>query len=519
MGRFTTGFLPHLLALILLAAPAVHAADITLRSADSAVELSGELLDFDGEFYRIRTKYGDMTLNARGVICHGLGCPDPGQYAADLAISGTSDEVQDMLPGLIEAYAFESGFTATRSDHGGGWTIFVSDRANVPVARIQARAGTDESAFADLASGTADLIITTRRPTDAEAEAAIAGGAGDPRARYRSRIVALDGLAFIVNRRNPITSLGLGDLTDIYSGTTVSWDGLGAEDVPIRVLGRAQRSDLSARVRTLLFNAEDGPQPIPLRSFPDNATLADAVAADPFALGYATVSTIGNARALSLRGTCGMRIVPSRFAVKAGDYPLLTYIHAFTPERRLPVFARGFLTWLDSDSAQEALARMGRFGLDIDSARFADQNERVANAIRAADQEITLDHLRGFVRSFSNAARLSTTFRFSDNSTDMDERSSRNVALLARRIEDGDFDGRELVFAGFSDSVGGAAGNRRISRQRAEQVADLVRKAAARADLSRLTISAIGLGEISPLACNDDELGRRINRRVEVWLR
>ena len=81
------------------------------------------------------------------------------------------------------------------------------------------------------------------------------------------------------------------------------------------------------------------------------------------------------------------------------------------------------------------------------------------------------------------------------------------------------FEGHELVFAGFSDSVGGAAGNRRISRQRAEQVADLVRKAATRADLSRLTISVIGLGEVSPLACNDDDLGRRINRRVEVWLR
>jgi len=132
---------------------------------------------------------------------------------------------------------------------------------------------------------------------------------------------------------------------------------------------------------------------------------------------------------------------------------------------------------------------------------------------------VSLAALQGFVRIFSDAARLSPTFRFDGNLIRIDQRSERNIATLARMIELGDFDGRELVFAGFSDSQGSATGNRRVSRQRAERVADAVRAAAARADLSKVRITVHGLGEVSPLACNDTESGRWANRRVEVWVR
>jgi phosphate transport system substrate-binding protein len=519
MGRTFPKVAPLLVGLVLAVPSLAPAAEITLRSADLTVEMTGELLGYDGEFFRLKTRFGDMTLRAQGLICHGLACPDPGQYAADIAIAGSADAIRTTLPRLIEAYGFARGLTTLRTDHGDGWTIFVSDGANVPVARIQATAGTNATAFADLAAGRADIIFTTRHPTVPEVEATRANGGGDLRNPYRSRIVAVDGLAVIVNRRNPVRAIRLADLAGIYAGQITSWADLGGDPAPIRLLQRDAGTDLAQFFYDRVFPPEGDRVPMQAAAFETDDRIAAAVAADPFAIGFVALSGVGNARPLALTGACGIRVVPTRFALGADDYPMLWHLHAYTPERRLPVFARDVLAWLDSDEAADALERAGLVGLGIARMAFLEQPARVANAVRSADDEVSLQNLKGFVRGFAEATRLSTTFRFQDNSTEMDERSAANVARLARRIEDGDFDGRELVFAGFSDSTGGAAGNRRIARQRAEEVADLVRKAATRADMTRLQIRSLGLGEVSPLACNDDEAGRRLNRRVEVWLR
>ena len=45
------------------------AQDVTLASPDGQVEMSGTLLGFDGEFYRLDTVYGEMTVDGSGVLC------------------------------------------------------------------------------------------------------------------------------------------------------------------------------------------------------------------------------------------------------------------------------------------------------------------------------------------------------------------------------------------------------------------------------------------------------------------
>ena len=39
------------------------AQDITLTSHDGKVEISGNLLGFDGEFYRVETRFGELTVD------------------------------------------------------------------------------------------------------------------------------------------------------------------------------------------------------------------------------------------------------------------------------------------------------------------------------------------------------------------------------------------------------------------------------------------------------------------------
>jgi phosphate transport system substrate-binding protein len=54
--------------------------------------------------------------------------------------------------------------------------------------------------------------------------------------------------------------------------------------------------------------------------------------------------------------------------------------------------------------------------------------------------------------------------------------------------------------------------------KRAEAVRRAVREAAPTADLDRISLSVDAFGEAMPLACDDAEWGREINRRVEVWV-
>ncbi|WP_330696798.1 OmpA family protein [Fontisubflavum oceani] len=118
----------------------------------------------------------------------------------------------------------------------------------------------------------------------------------------------------------------------------------------------------------------------------------------------------------------------------------------------------------------------------------------------------------------ASSQRLSPTFRFAPGTTDLDPQSRSSVSRLARAIEQGEFDGQTLVFVGFSDGDGNAATNLRLSRGRAETVRTAIIEAASAADLNRLQLRVGAFGEAMPMACDDTDWGRAVNRRVEVWL-
>ncbi|MEM7616210.1 MAG: OmpA family protein, partial [Pseudomonadota bacterium] len=78
---------------------------------------------------------------------------------------------------------------------------------------------------------------------------------------------------------------------------------------------------------------------------------------------------------------------------------------------------------------------------------------------------------------------------------------------------------REVMFVGFTDSDGPFSANVALSVGRAETaLANLLNHPEA-GRLTGLRARAIGYGELSPVACNEDFKGRQRNRRVEVWVR
>ena len=213
----------------------------------------------------------------------------------------------------------------------------------------------------------------------------------------------------------------------------------------------------------------------------------------------------------------GIPLLPSTLAVKAEDYPLALPLHLLTPRRRLPLMAREFLEFLSLPQAQSVIAAAGYVDRGPERQPMTADGLRLINAIQGAGEETTLTDLKRLVDVMDGADRLSLTFRFEDGSSTLDAHSQGNLADLARLLEADMFKGEALLLAGFSDGSGAAEANLALSADRATAVLAALRAAAPSLPEDRLP-KVIAFGEALPMACDETPAGRRLNRRVEVWI-
>lgn len=105
------------------------------------------------------------------------------------------------------------------------------------------------------------------------------------------------------------------------------------------------------------------------------------------------------------------------------------------------------------------------------------------------------------------------SIKFSSGSSVLTTQNSDELNDLADFMKSNSM--RQLVITGYTDNVGNAEVNKKLSLQRANSVKQyLIAKGVAE---SRITI--IGRGPDNPVASNDSEIGRTLNRRVEIELK
>jgi len=101
---------------------------------------------------------------------------------------------------------------------------------------------------------------------------------------------------------------------------------------------------------------------------------------------------------------------------------------------------------------------------------------------------------------------------FSTGSSTLTSTSRYNIEKLARILNR--YSNTNLVIEGHTDAIGAESLNQTLSERRAESVANLL----AGYGVSRYRLSPVGYGETRPIASNETEYGRRLNRRVEVLI-
>ncbi|MBF9031282.1 OmpA family protein [Rhodobacterales bacterium HKCCE3408] len=510
-----------LIAALCLQAAVLPAAaqDVTLTSQDGAIELSGSLLSFDGEFYRVDSIYGPLTVSAEGVRCEGPGCPDLDAFVAEARFAGASAIAETLLPALIEAFAYDRDLSVALAVDEDGASLYTLSRADgSAAARLTIRPATTEAGFLALLNSEADIALALREPLRMEELAARAADGAAPSLIRRARIIGLDALVPVTSRAHPFREITPDTLARLFTGEIADWSEIGGPEAPVVLHMPLAETGLAQAFTDEILAGTGRELAGGIVRHADLRDLSDAVARDPQAIGVTAYSSVGNARALALSGDCGFALGADPDTLKSEDYPLTAPLYAFTAPRRLPRLVREFLDFLESPAAERVIRRTGFVSQTITETPVEDQGRRLANAILAAGDGTVLADLQRLADRMETSVRLSPTFRFSGGATELDTQSLSAVSRLARAIEAGDFDGRTLIFVGFSDGAGTAATNLRLSRNRAEAVRRAVMEAAATADLARVDFRTAAFGEALPIACDDSEWGRAANRRVEVWL-
>jgi phosphate transport system substrate-binding protein len=507
------GLIATLLAL--LGARAV-AQDVTLTSRDGLISIDGTLLSYDGEFYRVDTIYGALTLDGEGVVCAGPGCPNLEAFIPEIGFSGSRLMADVLMPGLIQAFADRNGFTVLREVRDDTFSTFVLSDPDRVRARFGLRGSTTREGYADLIAEEADIALVVREPTSIEVDMANSSGAGSLLDGRRARVIALDGLVITTAPVQPVGDLSLTQMADVFAGRIANWIELGGPDASITVHLPRDGSGLSQTFQARVLEGQGFATDAVFHN--DMESLVDAVAIDPFAIGLTVLSEVGNSRPVRIAGACGFEQVVSFATLRTEDYPLTLPMMLYTPARRLPLMGREFIEYATSAAANVVIRRSGFVDQTISSTGFEREGNRLAHAVSLAGEETSLEDLQRMVATLKNRRRLSTTFRFEGGATQLDVQSRENIARLAEALELGGYDEKTLLFVGFSDSDGSASANLALSKRRARAVMTELKETAQAADFNRITVAFDAFGEALPMACDETEWGRAINRRVEVWI-
>jgi phosphate transport system substrate-binding protein len=502
-----------------LAARPAAAEVVTLSSLDGSIVLRGELLEFNGEVFQLQTPLGEFRLDALKVTCAGPGCPPPELLQSVFRIAGSNAMGVQLMPALIESFAFSLDADIRREPINAQETRFVlRGQGSRPLAEVTLAIESTDSAFRELERNLATLGMASRRVREAESAALAAVGAGDLRAESNEIIVALDGLVIVVAPDNPVQSISVADAAAVFGGRITNWRDLGGPDAPIRLIVSAPEHGLRESFETLVmqpFSAEIVPT---ARELASEVDIADEVAGDALAIGFVGLSSVRSARALPIRTECGLLASPEAFAIKAEEYPLTRRLYLYGTDRPMAPQARRLLSFALSDVGQQAVADAGFVDQNISTLPLDLQGIRIANAMLQTQAETTLEEIRAMLAELVTAERLSTTLRFQPGVAGLEPRALADLKRLSERILAGDFAGRELLLIGYTDAVGRGDLNKTLSLRRAGQVRDSL-LALLPGGSGTTQVTVLGLGELSPVGCNETFDGRRTNRRVEVWVR
>ncbi len=164
-----------------------------------------------------------------------------------------------------------------------------------------------------------------------------------------ANVIAIDGIAVIVNPANPVANISKEDLVKVYTGEIKNWKDLGGNDEPIVVIGREAASGTRGAFEELLDVKEKCAYAQELN---ETGAVKTAVSATPTAIGYVSLEALDDTvNALDLDGAPA-----TEEAIKDGSYTLSRPFIMATAEGALRTEVQAFLDFVLGAEGQAIVA-------------------------------------------------------------------------------------------------------------------------------------------------------------------
>ena len=215
-----------------------------------------------------------------------------------------------------------------------------------PDADIMVRGGGSGTGIAALIDGATDIANSSRPMKTKEMKQAREKGVNPV-----GTVIALDGIAVIVHRSNPINEISLEDLKKIYTGNTSNWSSLGAKGKIVVVSRDAASGTFEVFNEKVLTGAKLTESALMQAS---NLEIARTVEQTPGGIGYVGLGYISDkVKVLKVNG-----VTPSEQTVRNGSYPLARPLYMYTNGAPKGL-AKSFIDFILSNEGQKIVRDNG----------------------------------------------------------------------------------------------------------------------------------------------------------------
>lgn len=439
-------------------------------------------------------------MRATWVACCLVALLAPGARAQDdasaerLRIHGSNTLGAQLVPAMVEAWLHDIGYREVRRRERNNRIEIRGTRDDLPLIVEIDRSGSAQG-FQALIEGNAEIAMMPREPDATERDAA--WQLGDLSSPEQEFVVALDGLAVVVNERNPVRSMSVTQLRDVLAGRMTDWSQLGGRAGGMQVhLGAKGGSRDFLRMRVMRGEAV-APT---LRTHATLAHAARAVAQDANALAVVAVRTgiPRGTRTLAIADG-GMAVLPTRLNVMSEDYPLVQRYRLYGGPL-MSALGRSFAQYSVTRPAQQAAEKAGFMSVTL----------------RPAAQAVAPDPAKPYGATVAGTQRVPVSLRFNPASLTnvFESRSANDLDRLAAYLRLPENRGRQAIVVGFAHDDGS---NRLIATVRSNERSDLVAEYLIKQGVP--VQRSIGMGATRPLASGSSPESRHRNERVEIWVK
>jgi phosphate transport system substrate-binding protein len=217
--------------------------------------------------------------------------------------------------------------------------------------------GGSGTGLSSLISGTCDIAMSSRNIKDKEIALAKQKGINPFEIK-----VALDGLAVVVNPKNPVNKLTIEQLAGIFTGKIKNWKEVGGQDLKIVVLSREVNSGTHVYFKEHVLRKGDANSKEEFAAdalmLSSSQAIADEVAQNPSAVGYYGMGYISVKQKpiMVARDEKSEYITPSIENVTNGKYPISRPLFLYTNAEPLGLVKK-FVDFVLSKEGQDIVLK------------------------------------------------------------------------------------------------------------------------------------------------------------------